>query len=382
MMITTTIAQSTCGTHTLSNNQQYASCSDLPQLNSFLYWTYDSTAGTANIAFRVTGVNPTSNWIAWALNPTGSGMTGAQALVAYRNSSSSIHAYTSSVVDTRTTLAQSSLSFRVDNISANSGTNEMTIFATIRPPRTTVNHVWQVGPLSSGAPAQHPQNSANTRSVGSINFLAGQATSSGGAVVQRLGRKNAHGVLNAISWGILMPLGAIIARYVKAFPSADPAWFYLHVSCQIVAYILGVAGWGTGLQLGSDSPGIVYTLHRNIGIALFCLATLQVFALLLRPNKDHKYRLYWKVYHHGIGYAVIILSIINIYQGLDNVLQPERKWKRIYSGIIIALGAIAVVLEAVTWTIVLKKKKNEQAKHGHHANGTNGFSNSYAQPAL
>lgn len=66
----------------------------------------------------------------------------------------------------------------------------MTIFATIRPPRTTVNHVWQVGPLSSGAPAQHPQNSANTRSVGSINFLAGQATSSGGAVVQRLGRKN------------------------------------------------------------------------------------------------------------------------------------------------------------------------------------------------
>lgn len=119
-MITTTIAQSTCGTHTLSNNQQYASCSDLPQLNSFLYWTYDSTAGTANIAFRVTGVNPTSNWIAWALNPTGSGMTGAQALVAYRNSSSSIHAYTSSVVDTRTTLAQSSLSFRVCTIPPNS----------------------------------------------------------------------------------------------------------------------------------------------------------------------------------------------------------------------------------------------------------------------
>lgn len=74
-----------------------------------------------------------------------------------------------------------------------------------------------------------------------------------------------------------MPIGAIIARYVKVFKVADPAWFYLHVTCQLSGYIIGVAGWGTGLKLGSDSPGIVYHTHRNLGIALFCLATLQVF---------------------------------------------------------------------------------------------------------
>jgi len=85
-----------------------------------------------------------------------------------------------------------------------------------------------------------------------------------------------HGVLNAVSWGILMPLGAIIARYMRVFKSADPAWFYLHVTCQFSAYVIGVAGWGTGLKLGSQSPGIVYHSHRNIGIALFCFATLQV----------------------------------------------------------------------------------------------------------
>ena len=28
----------------------------------------------------------------------------------------------------------------------------------------------------------------------------------------------------------------IIARYLRTFPSADPAWFYLHVSCQVSAY--------------------------------------------------------------------------------------------------------------------------------------------------
>ena len=95
-------------------------------------------------------------------------------------------------------------------------------------------------------------------------------------------RLQTHGVLNAVSWGILMPIGAIMARYMKVF--ADPAWFYLHVACQLSAYIVGVAGWGTGLKLGSDSPGITYHRHRNIGIALFCLATLQVyFTFKLKP---------------------------------------------------------------------------------------------------
>ena len=76
-----------------------------------------------------------------------------------------------------------------------------------------------------------------------------------------------------------MPVGAIIARYLKVFKSADPAWFYLHVTCQTSAYIVGVAGWGTGLKLGSDSVGIKYNTHRALGITLFCLGTLQVYDL-------------------------------------------------------------------------------------------------------
>lgn len=86
-----------------------------------------------------------------------------------------------------------------------------------------------------------------------------------------------HGILNAVSWGIMMPAGAIFARYLKVFKSSlGPAWFYLHVGCQASAYIIGVAGWGTGLKLGAESTGIEYSTHRSIGIALFCLGTLQV----------------------------------------------------------------------------------------------------------
>ena len=85
-----------------------------------------------------------------------------------------------------------------------------------------------------------------------------------------------HGILNTVSWGVLFPLGVIVARYMRTFPSADPAWFYLHVGCQVSAYAIGVAGWGTGMKLGSESVGIQYRSHRYIGIALFCFATLQV----------------------------------------------------------------------------------------------------------
>lgn len=63
---------------------------------------------------------------------------------------------------------------------------------------------------------------------------------------------------------------------MRVFESADPAWFYIHVSCQFSAYVIGVAGWSIGIKLGNESEGIRYASHGNIGLALFTLATIQV----------------------------------------------------------------------------------------------------------
>ncbi|XP_057954673.1 cytochrome b561 and DOMON domain-containing protein At5g47530-like [Malania oleifera] len=368
----------TCLSHTFSNNRLFSSCNDLPYLNCFLHWTLQSSNNTVNLAFRCPGAG-TTQWIAWAINPSSQGMVGAQSLVAYVNSSGAAHAYTSSVTGYATQLQQSTLSFAVPSIAAEytSSSGDLTIFATVQlstGAATTVNQVWQKGPLSGNSPASHPTSGDNVRTTGTLDLASGTATG-GGAVIPRLHRKNAHGIVNAVGWGILMPIGAMTARYMKVFKSADPAWFYLHVACQCSAYILGVAGWGTGMKLGSDSSGVQYNPHRNIGIALFCLGTLQVFALLLRPKKDHKYRLYWNIYHHSVGYSVIILSVINIYKGFD-ILDPEKKWKRAYTGIIIALGAIAAVLEAFTWFVVLQRKRADSNKAP--SRGANGGVNGYS----
>ncbi|XP_071730041.1 cytochrome b561 and DOMON domain-containing protein At5g35735-like [Rutidosis leptorrhynchoides] len=373
-----------CNTYSFTNNAIYATCVTLPVQNSHLHWNYHASNGTVDVAFRHTGV-PTSTWVAWGLNVDGSGMIGTQALVAVPNANGSVQAYTSSINGYDTSLQQSSLSFNVPVIRAESVNGDVVIYATLVLPsgRTSFNHAWQMGPVANGAPSAHNLASENTNSVGTVNFVTGQAGAGGRAGGSVLHRRNTHGVLNAVSWGILMPMGAMIARYLKVFKVAHPAWFYIHIACQITAYGVGVAGWGTGLKLGSDSVGIKYNTHRNIGITLFALGTLQVFALLLRPKPDNKYRKYWNMYHGGVGYSVIALGIVNVFKGLD-ILDPEQKWKNAYIGVLISLAAIAAILEAFTWFIVLNRNKEEKqtSPTGNGANYRgNGYGNGNGQAA-
>ncbi|KAM7277097.1 hypothetical protein ACFE04_018963 [Oxalis oulophora] len=362
----------TCKTQTFTSNQVFTNCSDLSVLNSYLHWTYNQSAGTVDIAFRNTQTS-TSRWTAWAINPNGPQMVGSQSLVALQNSSGQIHVYTTSLDSTSPSMDETDLSFPVSNLKGTFANSEMTIYATLHLPSNllSTSQVWQEGPVSNGKPAAHATTGANGNSVGSIDFRSGASTSGGSKTTSKQKRKNTHGVISAVSWGILMPMGVIIARYMKVFKAANPAWFYLHIVCQSSAYVIGVAGWGLGLKLGKDSVGIEYTKHRSIGITLFVFGTLQVFALLLRPKPDHKYRLYWNIYHHALGYTTVILAIVNIFEGF-NILSPDDKWKRAYVGILITLGVIAAVLEAVTWVIVIKRKKADSAKYDNGVNGANG----------
>ncbi|KAM0071191.1 putative cytochrome b561 and DOMON domain-containing protein [Helianthus debilis subsp. tardiflorus] len=357
-------AQQTCTTQKFTNNKLYTHCNDLPHLNSYLHWSLNPSKNTLSVAFIAAPPTP-SGWISWAINPTGEGMAGAQALLAYKASNGSMVVKTYNI-SSYSSIVEGELSFDVkDKRAEYSDGMMMKIYATVVLPEngvTTVNQVWQVGPaVSDGFPVKHAFQPANLGAKGRLDLLSGQ--SSGGGIGGGSGnkKKNIHGILNAVSWGILFPIGIIIARYLRTFPSADPAWFYLHAFCQVSGYAIGVAGWGTGLKLGSDSKGVTYSTHRDIGIALFSLATVQVFALFLRPNKDHKFRFYWNIYHHGIGYAILVLSVINVFKGLD-ILSPESKWRTSYIIVISTLGGIALLLEVITWIVVLNRKSNKSTK--------------------
>ncbi|XP_014505895.1 cytochrome b561 and DOMON domain-containing protein At5g47530 [Vigna radiata var. radiata] len=377
-VVVTSSAQ-TCRNQTFSN-RLFTTCRDLPQLTAYLHWTYDQGSGKLDIAFVHAGITSTNRWVAWAINPRNTldpAMIGAQALVAIPQSSNGgPRVYTSSITSTSTQLEESEISYPVSGLSVTYENNEVTIFATLTLSNDTTSlvHVWQDGTLSGTTPQEHSHETSHQNSKETLNLLSGSSTQVTGNSRQR--RRNTHGVLNAVSWGILMPTGAIIARYLKVFKSADPAWFYLHITCQASAYIVGISGFGTGLKLGSDSEGVEYDTHRAIAIVLVCLGTLQVFALFLRPNKDHKFRVYWNAYHYLVGYATISLSIANVFKGFDTlenyVGDRYNDWKHAYIGIIGALGGIAVFLEVITWIIVLKRRKSEN-KLPHGENGVNGY---------
>ncbi|CAH8277937.1 unnamed protein product [Arabidopsis lyrata] len=368
-IITESALAQKCSNYKFSTNRLFESCNDLSVLDSFLHYTYDSSSGNLQIAYRHTKLT-SGKWVAWAVNPTSTGMVGAQAIVAYPQSDGSVRAYTSPISSYQTNLQEAELSFNVSELSATYQNNEMIIYATLNLPLANggiINTVWQDGSLSGNNPLPHPTSGNNVRSVSTLNLVSGASGSTstgGGGGASKLRKRNIHGILNGVSWGIMMPIGAIIARYLKVSKSADPAWFYLHVFCQSSAYIIGVAGWATGLKLGSESAGIQFTFHRAVGIALFCLATIQVFAMFLRPKPEHKYRVYWNIYHHTVGYTVIILAVVNVFKGLD-ILSPEKQWRNAYTAIIVVLGIVAAVLEAFTWYVVIKRgKAEESAKTG------------------
>lgn len=88
-----------------------------------------------------------------------------------------------------------------------------------------------------------------------------------------------HGIISAVAWGLLLPLGVMAARYIRPFSGSNPAWFYIHVTCQCLGYIFGVIAWALGMRLHSLNEGAIPTKHRNLGISIFALATLQVIKI-------------------------------------------------------------------------------------------------------
>ncbi|GFY99613.1 auxin-responsive family protein [Actinidia rufa] len=333
-LLSSSFSSSPCSDFVFPNDKAFASCTDLPTLNSFLHWTHKPLSRTLEIAYRHTGIT-SPKWVAWGINPTSPRMVGTQAIVAYQKPDGTMTVYTSPVNGYRTQLHEGELSFPVSDLSASFSNDEIIVFATLEVPDNTfaLNHVWQDGPMNGNSLGMHDLSGSHLQSMGTLNLTSGQALASHGGDSNTV-LKISHGVLNTVSWGIMMPLGFMAARYLKAVgPSTDPLWFYLHIALQLPGYIIGMAG----VQLASSSS---YTnLPASINLATWALGSYSfaldcfryqdmhsiISALIFRPAKDHKYRYIWNRFHHGIGYTVLLLGFANIWIGFS-ILKPAMGW--------------------------------------------------------
>lgn len=73
-------------------------------------------------------------------------------------------------------------------------------------------------------------------------------------------------------WGVLLPVGAIVARY---FRQRDPLWYHLHVIIQFVGFLIGLAGAVAGIALYNRVHSN-FTTHRGLGVFILVLGSLQV----------------------------------------------------------------------------------------------------------
>uniref|UniRef100_A0A0E0C642 Cytochrome b561 and DOMON domain-containing protein n=1 Tax=Oryza meridionalis TaxID=40149 RepID=A0A0E0C642_9ORYZ len=177
----------------------------------------------------------------------------------------------------------------------------------------------------------------------SITFDFTTGSSSGSSYPD--GLKRAHGALNLFAWGVLLPIGAIIARYCRRW---DPLWFYLHAGIQLVGFILGLAGIVAGVSLYNKIQADV-PAHRGLGIFVLVLGILQILAFFLRPHKDSKYRKYWNWYHHWVGRLALFFAAINIVLGIK-VGAAGNSWKIGYGFNLAILLITIITLEVLLWT--------------------------------
>jgi len=130
----------------------------------------------------------------------------------------------------------------------------------------------------------------------------------------------AHGSLMLTSWGVLLPLGVMIALTGR---HRDPLWFHLHRGCQCLGLVLALAGWILALsQFSVFSTGGTRTsfLHACLGCTVMSLGLLQPLNALLRPHKDtdaprSTMRFAWELLHKSFGYVAVVLSIVTIVLG-------------------------------------------------------------------
>ncbi|XP_062027801.1 cytochrome b561 and DOMON domain-containing protein At2g04850 [Rosa rugosa] len=360
---------------TTTPTRTFDKCITLPTQQASIAWTYHSHNSTLDLVFFGTFISP-SGWVGWGINPTSAEMTGTRALIAFPDPNTGQIVLLPYIIDPtvklqRTPLLSRPLDIHLISSSATLYGGKLAtvhdgaavqIYATLKltPNKTKLHHVWNRGLYVQGySPTVHPTNQNDLSSITTFDVRSGSTATRHTNI---LTLRSAHGIINAVSWGIMLPIGAVTARYLRHVQSLGPTWFYVHAAIQLFGFVLGTVGFAIGVKLGDMSPGVQYSLHRKLGFAAFCLGGLQTLALLFRPKTTTKFRKYWKSYHHFVGYACVVLGVVNVFQGFE-VMGAARSYAKLaYCLGLSTLLGVCIALEVNSWVVFCRKSKEEKLR--------------------
>ena len=142
-----------------------------------------------------------------------------------------------------------------------------------------------------------------------------------------------------LSWGFIIPLGAVLPRTWKA---ALPGglWYRRHRLVQLVGVLLHLVGVVLGLLM---VPACCHLsgLHKVLGVTMAALALLQPLLAFARPAKPAAgespsvQRQAWRLKHALLGYGLLALGAVQVVTGVR--LSWRLEWLYALYGICIGL---------------------------------------------
>jgi len=163
----------------------------------------------------------------------------------------------------------------------------------------------------------------------------------------------AHGILMTIGWGILIPVGVMVARTLK---DKNPLWFYVHVVANSAGLLAAIAGFAMALIKFEREDTF---RHRQVGISVMALGFLQPLNAAIRPHPGGFLRDQWEWVHWTVGRAALVLAIWNIFTGLDEFEILEEVGSKKYH---VMYGMWLMVLFLVYLTLEGRSQKIKGAK--------------------
>ncbi|EFJ34886.1 hypothetical protein SELMODRAFT_405881 [Selaginella moellendorffii] len=142
--------------------------------------------------------------------------------------------------------------------------------------------------------------------------------------------RNVHGIVCALSWGILIPLVIRWYGFVTRL-QVQGRHLKLFYAVRIIAYTLGFGGTIVGLWLAGDAGEIGNKAHFSIAIALLVLGGIGATG----------FQCYCCCPVDGVAWAVMIMGIVNVFKGFD-MLDPPRGYRIAYT-VVLSLGCVAGV---------------------------------------
>lgn len=162
----------------------------------------------------------------------------------------------------------------------------------------------------------------------------------------------AHGIMAAVAFAIIFPIGGIIIRLANF---TGLTW--VHAAIQAIGFLVFTAAFGLGIYVARNLD-LLSNHHPIIGIVVFSILVFQPILGLLHHMAFKKTgkRGVWSFAHIGIGRVAIILGIINGGLGLQLAGNASTHWFIAYS-VVGGVFGLAYIASAVFGEVKMAKKK-------------------------